>query len=94
MALARVVQERTAKSRGRPQSVHGRRPRECGAFLACDTRPPDSADPDRDAAHARGRRSARAELGSGLGAGEGAHRAPAGASRLVGGIREGRGQCS
>jgi len=43
MALARVVQARTGGSEERPRSVRRRRLRECGAFLACDTRPPCAA---------------------------------------------------
>jgi len=45
MALARVVQGRTSKSAARCGSVRVCRLRECGAFLACDTRPPCSSDP-------------------------------------------------
>ena len=45
MALARGVQVRTRRSGQRSGSVRGRRLRECGAFLACDIRPPCAADP-------------------------------------------------
>jgi len=57
------VQERTATSGGPLGTVRGRRSRECGAFLACDTHSPAFADPERAASeaparevHARGAR--------------------------------------